>query len=393
MFDGAPARPARDSLGCAWNPGVHFSLDTSVIFLNHGSFGAVPKPVQAEQSALRALMEREPVRFQTRILPDRLAAVRQQLAAYLGCDPEGLAFARNATAAMAGVLRSLRLKAGDEVVITDHGYNAVTQMLRALMDEAQIRVIVVPLGLPIGGPDQILAQLQKALTPATRLVIVDHVTSPTAAILPITSIVQLCRSYGARVMVDGAHGPGMMPLQLDRLEADWYIGNCHKWLFAPRGSAFLWTAKPHRETTRPAVASHFHFAGYTESFDWIGTDDPTGLLSIPAALAFRAVYGERQIIEHNQKLANWAADMLTQAWGAMRAAPEAMTGSMAAIALPGDWPATEESALRLHNALFSNHRIEIPIKAMGGRLWVRISAQIYNTEADYFRLRDAILSY
>ena len=224
------------------------------------------------------------------------------------------------------------------------------------------------------------------LGPRTRLAIFDHVTTPTAVIFPVEELVALCRRVGAAVLIDGAHAPGMLALDVTAIDADWYVGNCHKWLMAPKGSAFLWTAPARQADTHPLVISHGYGQGFAAEFDWTGTRDPSAWLAVPAAIDFHAALGGPALRAGNVALIREAATMLAGAWRTDRGSPDALTGAMAAVRLPDAGTATPERARELRDHLFETHRIEALVVAMAGALWTRISAQAYNEPADYQRL-------
>jgi isopenicillin-N epimerase len=392
-------------------------LDPTVRFLNHGSFGACPRAVLDEQQQWRERMEREPVWFLDHELEGLLDLARTELAAFLGADPDGLAFVPNATTGISTVLRSLRFEPGDELLTTSHEYNASVNALRFVAAAWGARLVVAELPFPIEDPEAAAEAVLRAVTPATRLALISHVTSPTALVLPVERIVPALAERGVDTLVDGAHAPGMVPLALDALGAAWYTGNAHKWLCAPKGSAFLWARGDRRDVIRPLAISHGansprHGRGrFRLEFDWPGTSDPTPYLSIPAAL--RTVGGMmpggwRQVAERNHALALVARDLLCEALAVPRPAPDRMLGAMAAVPLPdGFEPAPVEpspDAERslpddpLHDRLFRQHRIEVPVTGWPftgppdrPRLrLLRVSAQLYNELHDYEVLAAAL---
>jgi isopenicillin-N epimerase len=361
-------------------------LDPEVAFLNHGSFGATPRTVLAEQDRWRTRMERHPTHFMSEELPPALRAAAARLAAFVGARADDLVFVENATAGCNTVLRSLRLAPGDEILVTDHGYAAVRKAAEHAATRAGARVVEAAVPFPLDDPAKIVAAVAARIGPRTRLAVLDHVTSPTAVIFPVRELVAVFRAAGAPVLIDGAHAPGMLSLDVPSLGADWYTGNCHKWLMAPKGSGFLWAAPERQADTHPLVISHGFGHGFTAAFDWIGTRDPTAWLSVPAAIDFHERLGALALRERNAALAREQATRLAQAWKTERGAPDALTGSMAAVRLPLREPATAERAQELRKRLFEDHRIEVPVTAFAGALWARISAHAYNRPADYARL-------
>jgi len=231
-------------------------LDRDVVFLNHGSFGACPSAVLRQQAALRDELEAEPVRFLSREIDDRLAAARKALAAFVGADPDDLAFVVNATSGVNAVLRSRVFAANDELLVTDHAYNACRNTLNFVAERSGARVVVVTIPFPVGSPGEVVDAVLARVTPRTRLALLDHVTSPTGLILPVERLSAALRGRGVDVLIDGAHAPGMLPVNLSALGATYYSGNCHKWLCAPKGSAFLWTRRDRQLDVRPLTISH-----------------------------------------------------------------------------------------------------------------------------------------
>jgi isopenicillin-N epimerase len=368
-----------------------FNLQAGTIFLNHGSFGLAPRVVLAAQAALRAEMEAQPVRFLGRQrLQPRLRATVRQLAPFLGAHDDECAFVDNTTTGVNAVLRSLDLKPADEILVTDHTYGAVRNAVRYVCARSGARMVEVQLPFPPDGADGIVNAITAALSERTRIAVFDLVTSVSALVMPVARLAAACRAAGVQVLVDAAHAPGMLDLDVTALGADWVSGNAHKWLFAPKGCAFLWARKEVQAVLHPTVISHGYDQGFTSEFDWTGTRDPTGWLSIPAALAFYRSMGDRALRLRNHGLAVAAAALLAQCWGTEVGAPEGMLGAMAVVRLPGQRAATADAAHALNNALWERHRIEVPVMAIGPHLWLRISAQIYNELADYELLAEAV---
>ena len=380
-----------------------WALDPEVIFLNHGSFGAAPRQVLEEQAELRRQLEAQPVDFFVRFLPGALDQARAGLAEFLGADPEGLGFVPNATTGVNAVLSSLRLEAGTEVLVTDHAYNACRNALDRRASEDGATVVVARLPFPIKDPSEVLEALGAAISERTRLALVDHITSPTGLVLPLEEMLALLAEHEVDVLVDGAHAPGMLPLGLESLAPAWYVGNCHKWICAPKGAGFLWARADKRGLTRPAIISHGanlpvdERSRFRQEFDWVGTDDPTAWLCVPRALEVMAALlpgGWPEVMQRNRELALEARRLLLSALGVAEPAPPTMVGSLAAVPLPeGD--AGKPSALYsdpLQNRLWQRDRIEVPISpwpAAPQRL-LRISAQLYNHRTDYEILASAL---
>jgi isopenicillin-N epimerase len=369
---------------------AQWDLDPAVTFLNHGSFGATPRPVLEHQAALRREMEAQPVEFLWRRLKGAQQAARSRVAAFLNADPDGLAFVPNATTGVATVLAGLDPSPGDEVVLTDHAYPGVSKAVRRLCDRSGADMVIAAIPLPIPQPDEIVARFVERLTERTKLAIVDHVTSPTAAIFPVERIVTECRLAGVPVLVDAAHGSGMLDVDLTRLQPDFWTGNFHKWVCAPKGAAALFVAPEHRERIRPLVPSHGYGGSFRDEFDWTGTHDPTPYLSVPAALDFLGGLGWRRIRRHNHELAAYGSRIVSEAVGTTSPVPAESFGSMAVVALPPWVATTQEDADAAQAVLYEQHRIEVPFTVWNGRGLVRLSAQAYNAPSHYERLAEAL---
>ena len=366
-----------------------WDLDPAFLTVNHGSFGAVPRVVLEAQQEWRARMEAQPTRFMGRILPDALRAAASALAAFLGASGNDLAFVENTTAGCNAVLRSQILAPDDEILVLSHGYGAVRNTVRHVAGRAGARVIEAVVPFPVATPDDIVASIAAALTPRTRLAVIDHITSHSALVLPVAEIVAVCRAAGVPVLVDGAHAPAHIALDLDALGADWYVGNCHKWLMAPKGSAFLHARADRQRDLHPAVISHGYGQGFLAEFDWTGTFDPSAQLAVPAALAFHHRLGGSALMARNAKLAAEAATLV-----AARLGTEAVEGAMAAgamrlVRLPVAGVADAPRALALRQRLLTAGT-DAPVQALAGRMWLRLSAQAYNTLADYERLAELV---
>jgi isopenicillin-N epimerase len=379
----------------------HWSLDPRIVFLNHGSFGACPRAVLGAQAALRADLEREPVDFFVRQLEGRMEALRADVASFAGARPEDLAFVRNSTAAVSAVLSSLPLAPGDALLTTDHAYGACKNALDFFARRAGAEVIVARIPFPPAHPDDVVDRLLACATPRVKLALVDHVTSPTALVFPITTIVRELRERGIETLVDGAHAPGMLPLAVTELGAAYYAGNFHKWLCAPKGAAMLWVRPDRQRDLHPTVISHGLTSAsarprFLEEFDWTGTDDPTPWLAVPEAIRYVASLvpgGWPEVQRKNRALVLEGRRILVEALGLAPGAPESMMGSMAALALPGDAPlGTPPNLDPLHLALFRRHRIEVPVFSWTNPATriVRISAHLYNEPSDYEALAAAL---
>lgn len=367
----------------------HWMLEEGMHFLNHGSFGAVPSVVLQAQQRYRERMEQQPVDFLVRQMPEELRAAADTLAAFLGVQGRDLAFVENATAGANAVLRSYPWRAGDELLLSAHAYPAVQNLVRFVAVQFGLVVREFDFAFPLV-EGEILQRFSQALTPRTRMAIIDHVSSPLAIVYPLREMLALCREQGVQTLVDGAHVPGMLPLAIESLGADWYIGNCHKWLFAPKGCGFLWAAPGSRDFLQPPVVSLRMNDGFPANFDWVGTRDVSAWLSIAAAINFYRAMGGDAIPAYLHGKVLEAAEVLCEAWQvSLPAAPEHY-GAMVTLPVPLAGEATLARANQLRDLLWQQHRIEVPLFTLKDRLWLRVSAQLYNTQEDYRALASAV---
>lgn len=376
-------------------------LDPQIHFLNHGSFGACPRHVLEYQAELRDRLERRPVEFMDRQLPSLLNETRATLAAFLGCGPADLVFVRNATAGVNAVLRSLPLDRADELVITDHAYAACRNVLDFAAQRVGARVRVAPVPYPLESADQVVTAITSLVSRKTRLVMIDHITSPTALLLPLERLLR--ELDGVEVLVDGAHAPGMVEINLQQLRPTYYAGTCHKWLCAPKGSGFLYVRQDRQAQIRPTSISHgatVHDVGarFQAEFDWTGTDDPTAILSVPEAIRYLNSLlpgGWAELMARNRALALDARRRLCAALSIPLPCPDAMIGSMATIPIPGGSPVPRKLAFDvdpLQGDLLHRFKIEVPIDSwtMPSMRLLRLSAQLYNRPEEYDLLAEAL---
>lgn len=384
------SRPAASEYSKFW------SLDPAVTFLNHGSFGACPIAVLERQRSLRQQLERQPLRFMVKELEPLLDQSRTALADFVGAEADDLVFVPNATTGINTVLRSLTFQPKDELLTTNQEYNASRNALDFVAERSGATVVVADIPFPIASPGQVVEALLAKISPQTKLVLLDHVVSQTSLVLPIQTLAQQLSSRGIELLVDGAHAPGIVPLNLAGLGATYYTGNCHKWLCAPKGSAFLYVQRDRQPTIRPLTISHGANSPRTDrsrfhlEFDWTGTDDPTAYLCVEEALRFMGSIlpgGWKELMAQNRNLAIAAQKKLCQALEIDSPCPMEMIGSMATIPLPdGDWEP-------LYDALGDRFNLEVPIIPWypSGKRLIRISAQIYNHLAEYNYLAEALL--
>jgi len=405
MSDSSPPHHAQPSpYAAAWD------LDPAVGFLNHGSFGACPREVLERQARLRREMEAEPVRFMTRRLEPLLDESRAVLAGLLRVEAGDLVFVRNATEAVGSVLRSLTLAPGEKLLVTDHAYNACRNAVEFVADRSGAELVVARVPFQGASDDAIVEAVLAAVEPGTRLAVLDHVTSPTALVLPIERLVARLAERGVDTLVDGAHAPGMLPLDVGRLGAAYYAGNCHKWLCAPKGAGFLHVRRDRQQGLQPAVISHGYNTRRPDrpplhlAFDWTGTSDPTARLCVGHAIRFLeglmanapAGDGLAALMRRNHELAVAARRILADALGTPPPCPDDLLGAMAALRLPPNIdppPAAEPWQIDpLQDRLLTDFNIEVPIycwPAPPQRL-LRISAQAYNHLGQYERLAEVL---
>jgi isopenicillin-N epimerase len=403
----------------------HWALDPAITFLNHGSFGATPRDVLEAQRRWRDRMEAQPIQFLARDLPGLLAETRAQLGAFVGAHPDDLAFVTNATGAVNAVVRSLRFAPGDELLTDDHEYNATINVLRHVAERDGARVVVARIAFPSVSEDNVVDALLAAVTERTRLVLVSHVTSPTALVFPVERIVAALSERGVDTLVDGAHAPGMVPLDLDRLGAAWYTGNLHKWVCAPKGAAFLHARRDRQAGIRPSTISHGANAvlgapgnpggstRYRAEFDWQGTLDPTAWLAVTDALRFVGELvdgGWPEVMARNDELTLDARARLARVLGLDPATlpSPSMVGSMVALPLPSSGPLAMAGAGSspldtdpLQQILLDRFRIEVPIYPWpvpaaespdAAMRLIRVSSAPHNGSDDVERLADSLQS-
>jgi isopenicillin-N epimerase len=371
----------------------HWNLDPAVVFLNHGSFGACPAEVLEHQRRLRDRLEREPVRFFVEDYEPLLDAARADAAAFLGCDADDLAFVHNATMGVNTVLHSLPFRPGDEILTNSQEYNACNNAVARAAERTGAVPVRAELPFPVASPEQVVNAILQRVTPRTRLALVSHVTSPTGLVLPVERLVPELARRGVLTLVDGAHGPGMLPLDLRALGCDFYTGNFHKWVCAPKGAAFLFVRRDHQHLVRPLITSHGANSPRTDrsrfrlESDFLGVLDPTPWMTVPHAIrtvASLAPGGWPEVRRRNRDLALAARDLLCRALGATPPAPDTMLGSLAAVELPDRDPAEGPPGRYpdpLQDRLVARHAVQVPIVnyPAAPRRLVRVSAHLYNS--------------
>jgi len=395
----------RAALGLTWD------LEPGLRFLNHGSFGLAPRELLQWRFALLSAIERDPVAFLAEQLQPGLDRARRLLARLVGAGTEQLAFIPSTTYGLNELLQRLELPAGSEVLLSDHSYNATTNLVRFACEQRGWSLRSVPIPLPLEDPAQVVQAFAAAWGTATRMLVVDHITSPSALVLPLVPLIALARQRGATIVVDGAHGPGSLPLALQAWQPDAYVGNLHKWLCCPRGSAFLWVRDPWQESLRPLVVGHGATAAlppggsrFHLEHDWIGTADPTPWLALPEAL--RLLTGEAEelgdsptdaipwldrlhgLLADHHHLVLTGQTLLLETLGQHRPlAPASMQAAMAAVPLA---PQGQLAGPALQ-AQLRRRGIQVPVIPLrpdtpGVPQFLRLSCFAYNTLDDLERL-------
>lgn len=379
---------------------AEFLLRPDIVFLNHGSFGACPRPVFEEYQRWQLELERQPVEFLGRRFVALMRDARKALAAYVGADANDLVYVPNATTGLNAVARALPLVPGDEVLATDHEYGALDRTWRFICARRGAAYIHQPLPLPVESADSVVEAIWSGVSERTRVLFLSHITSPTALILPVAELVRRAREAGILTVVDGAHAPGQVPLELDALGADFYAANLHKWALAPKGAAFLHARREVQHLLEPLVVSWGWEPEQTALLDldaaqtsrfvlqqeWQGTCDPAAYLAAPAAIRFMEERDWPQIQQRCHALLQEARHAIGALTGLAPICPDSgeWYAQMATFPLPAC------AAAQLKRRLYDEHRVEVPILEWGGRQFVRVSVQEYNTRADVEGLLEAL---
>ncbi|XP_043543073.1 L-cysteine desulfhydrase-like isoform X2 [Chiloscyllium plagiosum] len=419
----------------------HFLLEEATTFINHGAFGSTLKDALDVAQKWQVYIEQQPLRFYDRELFPHLVFVTKRLAEFVDCSPTDLVLIPNVTMAMNCVIKSQVLKQGDTVFMLNVTYGAVKKLLKQVCDERGVALQEESLEFPLFGPNQIITKLKESLQPGTKLAVFDHIPSNASFINPLPEIIDICHQRGTKVLIDGAHTLGIMDLKLSSLGADYYTSNCHKWLCSPKGCAFLYVKPELQNCLQPLVISHGFGFGFSSEYIWTGLKDYSAFLALHTVLDFWESLGLQRVRGYIKDLMSQAAssaswsrcseqarerrrhfyvkvklnggplaitlfwtydhmltctkmDLLVNRWKTGLLAPKEMFGSMACVQLPEyllkDGYANYEQAEIIQNALYSQNNIEVPVKALGGKLYVRISVHIYNELEQYQKLADAV---
>lgn len=381
---------------------AQWKLDPAYTYLNHGTVGAPPRVVLEAQQRIRDEAEAHPAQYLLRELngldgwpvelTPRMRLAAAPVAAFLGARADDTVFVENVTAGCNAVLRSLTLQLGDEILVTDRAYGAVVNAAQYVARRAGATVKTVEIPYPTTGPQQIADTVMDGVTAATRLVFVDHIAAESALLFPVAEIARRCRERGIAVLIDGAHAPGAIALDIPAIGADWYAANLHKWCMAPRSAGILWAPPERQHDLHPPSVSWGLDLGFTREFDWVGTFDPSRFLAAPDGVAFIQSFGDGVVFAANHALAWAGAQHLATRWETTLGVPEECVGTMVTVPLPARAGTTRDDAMRLRAALYYDDKIEIQMHAWRGQLWVRLSAQIYNDLDDVERLASAVLA-
>jgi len=378
-----------------------FLLDPGVIFLNHGSFGATPRPVFRDYQRWQRELERQPVEFLGRRFRDLMTAARTALADYLGTTADNLVYTTNVTVSLNIVARSLDLKPGDEVLSTDHEYGALDRTWRFLAKERGLRYINQSIPVPLSSTEACVDAFWRGVTARTRVIFVSHITSPTALLFPVEAIIRRARAQGILTVIDGAHAPGQIPLRLDELGADFYGGNLHKWLCAPKGAGFLYARPEVQHLLKPLVVSWGYEAEipgpskFVDHHEWTGTRDIAAFLSVPAAIEFQEEHDWEKVRGACRELAYETQERICALTGQTPMWPPQFqnhnrwgdSGGLQMIAAPLP-DVVDIAALKTH--LYDDYRVEVPLIQWNGRKLIRVSVQGYNTRRDVDVLVNAL---
>ncbi|MBC8515385.1 aminotransferase class V-fold PLP-dependent enzyme [bacterium] len=364
-------------------------LDPTKVYLNHGAYGACPKVVLAAQERWRIRMERQPSQFFARdVWEGLIGEALAPLASFVGARAEDLVFVENATVGTNSVLRSLRFEEGDELLTTTHAYGAVRSSLSFVAQRWGASVVATKIPFPCESEDEIVEAVLRGFSERTRLLVIDHIASDSALVFPVKRLAKEAKKRGVMVLVDGAHAPGHIPLDIPSFGVDWYTGNAHKWLYAPKGCAFLWTAPKWQAETHPLATSFGRLwdAGYQAEFLWQGTRDLSAWLSVVNALQFHKEMGGGRLMERNRTVAWEGAKELALAWEVPLPAPKEIFGSMVSIPIPWEGIDSDETRREKVRELWETKGIEIALTLCEGKGWARVSVAPYNDIGDFEQL-------
>ncbi len=373
---------------------MEFLLEPEWAFLNHGSFGACPREVHAEYQRIQRQLESQPVRFIQRELPSLLRDARHSLAEFVGAGQDEVVLVPNPTFAVNALARSLKLDKGDQILTSNHEYGACLNAWRFVQERSGFEIVQQPIELPVTSDESIVDQFWSGVTERTKIIFLSHITSPTALTIPVAEICRRAKQRGILTIIDGAHVPGQLDLDLQRLDADFYVATCHKWLCAPKGSAFLFARKDQQPKIQPLVVgwgwgevdrlfdSDSDFVDY---FEWLGTHDPSAYLTVPRAIQFHRENQWDEVQKRCHSLASLAVDQLAKIENVHRVHDDHFFQQMGLVELPA---ATDVKAVK--SRLADEFCVEVPVFTWQSRNFLRISIQAYNTKAHIDQLADGL---
>ena len=374
-----------------------FPFDAETTYLNHGGFGVTPNDVMDARIRHLKKIEQNPASYVVCECREKWFETARLVARRFAVGEKDVALCDNATDGINAILRSLTFQCGDEILYTSTGYGAIIKALTHIGSRQGAKFVEAHIQFPKPDPQQCLDALKKAITPRTKLAVLDHISAVTALIFPVKEMTKLCHDHGVAVLVDGAHAPGHVAFDINDIDADWYVANLHKWYFAPRACGFLWRS-PTRQSKLdilPSVLSWDIDEGFPATFAWTGTRDDSRWLSLPEAFKFMDRFGETQVRGHNHALIREGVSLLSDAWGISSGTPDHMIGGMALVPVPDgfSYPANLEGRQKLKSDFLTQNKIALdPAFDHQGRIWLRVAAQIYNERPDFERLAKVILA-
>jgi isopenicillin-N epimerase len=371
----------------------HWDLDEEMVFLNHGSFGSTPRFVLQKQNELRTQMEKESVRFMLRELYPLYQNSLKRLAQFIGANENNLVFVKNATMGVNTIFHSLKFDPGDEILIHSHAYGACVNTIKWYAEQHKAKIVIANIPFPVSNKQQILDAYHSCISPRTKIALIDQITSPTGILFPVEELVESLQTKNIDVLVDGAHAPGQVPLNLHKLNAAYYTGNCHKWICSPKGSAFLYVREDKQHLIHPIQISHLFDAPVSKEkiwqgqFFWPGTDDYTAYCCVGIAIDYfenNFEGGWNSIMKKNNQLAINGRKILSEKLDTPLPTPDDMIVNLASVCLgESELPPYGFNFIsEVQKKLFSEYKIEVPVLVFNRenpRLWVRIAAQLFNT--------------
>ncbi len=373
----------------------HWDLDKNITFLNNGSFGSTPKIISEAANDWQKRIETEPVNFFMEEYSGILRNTARKLGEFVGTSGDNIVFVDNASTGINTVLKSLlpEIKPNDEILTTNHVYPGVRNTLKYISKISGCRIIEAYTPFPLKDKDELVNSLKKYINKNTYLVLLDHVVFSTGTIFPLKETIEFIKSNNILTFIDGAHAPGMLKLNIDDIGADWYTGNCHKWLYTPKGCAMLWSAPERQSMITPLTTSLFHGEGYTREFDWQGTKNPIPFLSLSNAIDFHNSFGKDKIQDYIYKLAIKSREVIAKELNLEIPCPNDMIGGLVTLELSLSQNHNDLNTIELRSLFYNEYQIEIPFMEFDNKKWFRYSCQIYNDMDDYINLIEAIRNF